>query len=262
MKLTIYDFFEAYGEDALSQPSPERIRELTMKKIENAERKQSRKPLLRVAAVLAAALLLSVGAYAAVEWHGFASTEGLSQREIDSLMESAQSVSSYSVDAEGNVYYTAADGREIMLTAEEAAELEQQRQQQKTLRLQSAAGELLDISTLPLEPTNITAISTKEGGGFEDFMLGNGSMVILHPAEEKGYALHAGDTVTITLDSNDKCRLEFSLIKDGAYVSSELVTSQHFEQSFVIEEDGLYCFTAEYYSAAASNFTGGSITIS
>lgn len=101
-----------------------------------------------------------------------------------------------------------------------------------------------------------------DAGAFADFLLGNGHMVLLHPAGEDGYALQAGDTVTISLEAGEPCYLGFGLFRDGQFVQSETVQATEHCYSFEISEDGLYCFIIEYLSVGADELTHGLLEIS
>ena len=263
MKLSIYDFFEGF-EDTTREPSAERIRELTMKKIESPEkiRKPARKISL-AAAVIAAVLLLSVGVYAAWGWTGYLSTGDMSEWEIRELMEKVQySGKSVSEDADGNVHYFDSEGREYMvLTREEARQFERAMEEAREKENQENAGDLIDTSKLVQQPRSITRMQTDEKGDFEDFLLGNGSMVILHDESANGYELSAGDMVTICVDASAACIVEFGMFRDGEMIESETVKMQDFEQTFAVPEDGTYCFTLMYYSADCDHFTECNLNI-
>ena len=268
MKLTVYDFFDAFDEGnrggMAQEPSPERIRELTMKKIENAKKKN--RPVRKtavMAAALAAVCLLSATAYAAWSWNGFLSTDGMSQREIEEMMEKVQySGGSVSVDSDGTVHYFDSEGKEVMVLMDaQAQQFEQAMQEEREKWNREAAENLIDLSTLPMEPRSITPVTTDESGSFEDFLLGNGSMVILYEADTNGYELHAGDVVTVRAEASDVCIVEFSMFQDGGLIEAETVKSQRFEQTFTVPEDGIYCFSLKYCSADCDQFTNCSLEI-
>lgn len=266
MKLTIYDFFDTFREEASDQsaaqePSAERIKVLTMAKIDNTKKiHRPMRAITRIAAVIAAVLMLSAGAYAARNWTGFASTGTMRQEEIQQMMDQIEtSGCSEKIDADGTVHYYDGNGTEFMvLSPEEAVRFEKARREKQN---QDAAQDLLDLRTLTVTPRAVTAVPTGEDATFGDFLLGNGSLVILHEEGETGYDLHAGDVVTITMDASDACIVEFGMALDGTLLEAETIKEQNFEKRFTIPEDGVYCFTLMYYSADCDNFTNGQIQI-
>lgn len=262
MKLTVYDFFDDF-EDMAPEPSKERIRELTMKKIE--ESKCVRRPARWVSLVAVAAVVLTLGiaVYAAWSWNGFQPTGGMTQQEIQTLMEQIEGMgASETVDADGTVHYFDSEGTEFMvLTAREAEQFLQAQKEARQTRNEEAASSLIDLSTLPQEPRSITRITTGEDGSFEEFLLGNGSMVLLCGDTGEGYALSAGETVTVSVDASAACIVEFGMFRDGQLLETETVKAETFTQSFTAPEDGVYCFTLMYYSSACDHFTNGSLRI-
>ena len=117
------------------------------------------------------------------------------------------------------------------------------------------------ISTVQCVVRPAFEMAVDDDGKFNDFALGNGSMILLHPAGRDGFNLMAGDVVTIKLTSNDSCILEFGEFKDGDFVCAEAATAQQHSCTFEIEETGMYCFSVEYCSANASSFTNCIITV-
>lgn len=248
--------------------SSDKIKEITMKKIHDTKsmdphgpRKFFRASL--IAAVLAVCILLSAAAVAVFEWSGFASTSGMSDSEKQALLsEAATSGTMALVEPDGTVHYLDNNGNELfVLTAEEAAEYEANRRDAHDQAVREST-DLVDVDTFPLIPYGITELSINSEGQFADFAFGNGYMVLLHPENADGYSLTAGDTVTITLDSNDTCILEFGLVKDGVALEGETVKAQNHEYFFEISENGVYCFYITYFSAGASSFTNCMLTIS
>ncbi|MBQ8598933.1 MAG: hypothetical protein IJ411_02305, partial [Oscillospiraceae bacterium] len=244
--------------------SIERIKEVTMSKIQNTAknkpqtvRKISRAGLVALAAAMT--LCLTVVAAVVVQWNGFAFTEGLSFAEKNALMEEGSTAyAGAMIEADGTTHYYDKNGKEfLVLSAEEAAEYEREQQVEHDRKVIEST-QLVDLSTMPLLPGKVTEVEAEEDGSFADFMLGNGSLVLLSPSEEQGYELKSGDSVTISLHSNDQCRLEFGCFKDGAYLEAETSSAEEHSYTFTIEEDGLYCFYLEYYSAGVSSFTKGS----
>ena len=101
-----------------------------------------------------------------------------------------------------------------------------------------------------------------DAGTFEDFLLGNGHMVLLHPAGADGYALQAGDIVTLSLEADEPCYLSFGLFRDGRFVQAETVRAAEHRHTFEISEDGIYCFTIEYLSVGVDELTHGLLEVS
>lgn len=245
--------------------SVERIKEETMKKIHNTKAhlptagKFSKVGV--IAAVMAAILCVTVAA-AVVKWGGFALTGSMSTAEIEALLNEAETtVASEYVESDGTVHYLDANNKEILvLSADEAKAYEQMRQEAKDLSVAESTS-LVDAYTIPFMPNLITEMAVDDDGRFAEFALGNASMILLHPAGKDGFNLMAGDVVTIKLTSNDSCILEFGEFKDGDFVRAETATAQQHSYTFEIEETGMYCFSVEYCSAAASSFTNCMITV-
>ena len=244
--------------------SVERIKEKTMKKVHDAKvnlptaGKFSRVGV--IAAVMAA--ILCVTAAAVVKWGGFALTGSMNAAEIEALLNEAETtVASEYVESDGTVHYLDANNKEILvLSADEAKAYEQMRQEAKDLSVAESTS-LVDAYTIPFMPNLITEMAVDDDGRFAEFALGNASMILLHPAGKDGFNLMAGDVVTIKLTSNDSCILEFGEFKDGDFVRAETATAQQHSYTFEIEETGMYCFSVEYCSAAASSFTNCMITV-
>ena len=238
-----------------------------MKKIHDAKSTDSHgtRKIFRVspiAAVLAVCMLFSATAVAVFQWHGFASTAGMSKTEKDALLaEAATAGAMQMVGPDGTVHYLDRDGNELFsLTAEEAAKYEINRRNAHDQAVREST-DLVDVDTFSLIPNGITELSTNSDGQFADFALGNGYMVLLHPENASGYSFTTGDNVIITLDSNDTCILEFGVVKDGVALEGEPATAQNHEYSFEISEDGVYCFYIEYFSAGASSFTNCALEV-
>ena len=243
--------------------SIDNIKEVTMQKIKtetvtHKTRKNSKMGM--IVAALAATLLLAGTVAAHSNWDGFAYISELSKAEKKALSQE-NSVSMTSVDPDGNVHYLNAKGEEIMvLSKEEAAQYAQNQEAERAQRIQEST-QLIDIATLPLIPTGITEMITNNKGQFADFALGSGYMVLLRPEEESGYSLKKEDTVTIALNDEEECILEFGLIKDGAVIESETTKQQNHSFSFEIKEDGTYNFYIMYYSANKGIFTDCVLTV-
>ena len=58
---------------------------------------------------------------------------------------------------------------------------------------------LVDASAMPFILRAIIELAVDEKGQFADYDLGNGRMILLHPAEKNGFDLEVGDAVTIEL---------------------------------------------------------------
>lgn len=247
--------------------SIERIKEATMSKIQNISknktqtvRRISHAGLIAFAAAMT--LCLTVVAAVVIQWNGFAFTEDLSFAEKKALLEEGSTAcTGEMIETDGTTHYYDKNGKEILiLSAEEAVEYERERQAEHDRKVIEST-QLVDLSTMPLLPSKVTEVETAEDGSFADFMIGNGSLVLLCPDGEQGYVLNSGDSVTISLHSNDQCRLEFGCFKDGMYMEAETASAEEHSYTFTIEENGLYCFYLEYYSAGVSTFTKGSITV-
>lgn len=246
--------------------SAELIKEATMKKIHKTSsqthvvRKISKAGI--VAAAMAATLSITVAAAAVIKWGGFTFTDGMTNAEKNALIEEVSQLGcTERVDENGSVHYLDENGEEVLvLSAKEAAKYEREIQKAKEQAVCESTS-LVDASTMPFIPRAITEPTVDENGQFAEFALGNGSMILLHPADKDGFDLKAGDVVTLELTANDKCILEFGQFMDGVFVDAETASAQQHSYTFIVEETGLYCFYVEYYSAAASVFTDCSITI-
>lgn len=246
--------------------SAERIKTVTMKKIHNTSaqthvvRKIAKAGI--AAAVMVAALSITVAAAAVIKWGGFAFTDGMSEAEKNAFIRDASMLYSQEYEDEnGNVHYLDENGEEVLvLPAKEAAKYELERKAAKEQAVRESTA-LVDASTLPFMPHVMTELAVGADGQFAECALGNGSMILLHPTDKDGFDLKAGDVVTIELTSNDQCILEFGQFRDGVFVHAETASAQQHNHTFVIEEDGLYCFFVEYLSAGVSTFTDCTITV-
>lgn len=219
-------------------------------------------------AILAAAVALIAGlgmaAYAVITMDGFALTGDMPKASIDNMLEEYSPVTHMAlVEPDGTVHYLDKQGNEIMvMTAEEAAKYEQEQREAKEDAVRSSTA-LIDVDTLPLIPNSVTELQIGADGSVPDFALGNGHMAVLCGADKKGWDLKAGDSLALTLASNDDCFLVFYVIRDGVMLTKEYdparVRSHAF--SFEAKEPGNYCLGLVYGSASASNFTKGTLLI-
>lgn len=246
--------------------SVERIKEATMKKIHRTSSKAHVAGRISkagiAAAVVAATLCITAAAAAVIQWGGFAFTAGMTDAEKDALIEevSGLACSEYE-DENGYVHYLDENGEELLVLSEKEAaayEREKQAAQEKAV---CDSTTLVDATTLPHIPSVITELAVDADGQFAECALGNASMILLHPAQKDGFALKAGDTVTIELTANDVCILGFGQFMDGIFVNEGTSSSQRHSYTFEINETGVYCFYVEYYSAGASTFTDCRLTV-
>lgn len=239
--------------------SADQIKETVMKKIhkEASSNRVARKisKVGIVAAVVAAVLCITAMA-GFIDWDGFSFTEGMNKVEKDTLIEKVAVMGcTESVDKDGTVHYFDNNGKEILvLSKKEAEKYEEERQRAKEQAVIQSTN-LVDVSSMELIPRSITEIDVNTVGKFEDFALGNGSVILLHPDEKSGFNLKSGDLVTLKLEANDNCILEFGVFKDGTFIEAETVKTLQHSYDFHIEEDGLYCFYIAYCSVNASYFT-------
>ena len=263
MKMNIKDFFIDSETNLCKDSSPaERIARMTMKKI-NAEttgRKYTPR-FFAIAAVIAIVLAMSIAVYAAWNWTGFMNTQNMSDQQIQEIMQTIEHSCSYeTTDKEGNTHYYNSDGKEIMvLTPTEVKQLELAKEKERIERCKAGAGDMLDVASLELMPINITPVGVNEDGTFEDFLLGCGNMILLHPTGEKSYLLEKGDVVKVSMDATDNCIVEFGAIQNGKMVETDSIKNQNHTFVYTISEDGEYNFSLMYYSSDADNFTNCSI---
>ena len=238
--------------------SCENINEATMKKLHDKP-KTTKRTLKASRLVLIAALIvlaLSVTVSAAVKRHAsdFTLTGGMSDAEIKEMIRDASRGTWAVQETDGTMHYYDSDGNETMVLSKEEAEAYERAKQAQREQTVKESTALVDLSTMPLLPKEVTELASGADGRIADFAISNGSLVLLHPEGKDAYELGAGDTVTITLDSNDECYLEFGSFKDGAFLGGETVHARQHSYTFTIEADGQYCFYVEYYSAGMSNF--------
>ena len=227
-------------------------------------RRPAGKRTVVLAAVVVLLIVLGMAAYAAATMNGFSLTGGMSKRAVSQMLEEYSSGAHMAlVEPDGTVHYLDKQGNEIMvLTAEEAAKYEQEQREAKYNAVRSSTA-LIDVDTLPGVPNSVTELQIGADGSIPDFALGNGHMAVLCGADEKGWDLKAGDSLALTLTSNDDCFLVFYVIRDGVMLSQEYdptrVRSHAF--SFAATEPGSYCLGLRYGSVSASNFTNGKLLI-
>ena len=227
-------------------------------------RRPAGKRIVVLAGVVMLLVVLGMAAYAAAALNGFSLTGGMSKRAVNQMLEEYSPVTSRAlVEPDGTVHYLDEQGNEIMvLTAEEAAKYEQEQREAQENAVRSSTA-LIDVDTLPGVPNSVTELQIGADGSIPDFALGNGHMAILCGADKKGWLLEAGDSVALTLTSNDDCFLVFYVIRDGVMLSQEYDPArvQAHAFSFVAAEPGYYCLGLMYGSASASNFTDGKVLI-
>ncbi|MBQ8263221.1 MAG: hypothetical protein IJY96_00410 [Oscillospiraceae bacterium] len=237
----------------------ERIKELTMKKIHSGRRCRRPVRYIAVAAALIAALGISV---AAVGGHwGFADTSDMSRWEINRLLKEYNTVEfTQMVTPDGSVSYM--QGGEVLFTlsAEEAAAYDEAKRESRRHEVRDI-NDKLDVDTMELFPNSVTEIAVDGEGGFGDFALKNGNLVLLCAGNGEAFELEAGDSVSISVSSGRPCYARFGIVKDGEVLEEVSLHASTLAHSFDIPTDGEYCFTLSYYSASADNFTEGKIVI-
>lgn len=249
---------------------PAEIKELTMKRIhedrpaEAAPHTRNRmRRLIGIAVAACLVLALAMTASALINrWSGYADAEGLTQAEIKNMLQQYSSlVSCQLIEPDGTVHYLDNQGNELMvLNAEDAARYDAEIRQAREQAVREST-DLIDIDSFGAIPNGITVVPVSKDGTFHNFMLGNGYMVLLCAEEEKPYRLHEGDTVTIRLRSNDECVMSFAVSQDGKVIDHTAMKAQDHHYSFVVPDDGEYCFLLMYSSVDASSFTDCSLII-
>lgn len=215
-----------------------------------------------VAAVILILCCMAACACAVFKWGGFSFTNGMSNAKIEALIKDATTIySRVYQDENGYVHYIDENGNEVLVLSEaDAVKYEFERQAAREQAVVESTT-LIDAATLPFIPHVITELAVDNDGQFAECALGNASMILLHPADKNGFDLEAGDVVTIKMDSNDECILEFRQFKDGSPVDTGTASAQQHSYSFTIKESGLYCFSVEYRSAGVSAFTNCTVTV-
>ena len=266
MNIDIRDLLDGYREEEFEprgrgELSLESVRRLTMRKIKQEKTTNRRKRWLAPLAACAAVLLLTVGALAYAEWHGFALSGGMSAGEIAAVLEEAShGTVGEMVESDGTVHYYDGLNETLVLSEEEAAAYEQAREEARVQAVRESTS-LLDMDTMEFVPSGVTELAISPDGSFADFLVGNGHMVILYPEGSRGLALRAGDRVTVSVTADETCYLEFGMVKDGAMLETVTDRARAHEHTFTAPEDGIYCFTLLYSSASASAFTDGRVTV-
>lgn len=213
-------------------------------------------------AAAAAALLCATAAAAVIQWNGFAFTQGMSREERAALVAQGETaVASQYEDAAGNVYYLDQAGREtLVLAREDAADYEAGKQRAAEQAVADSTG-LVDAYTMPLMPNLIQEVEVDGEGRFAQCALGNGSMILLHPQGQEGFALKAGDRVTLEVSAQEPCILTFGAFRNGAFLEEQTARAQRHSFTFAVREEGLYCFSIEYMSAGVGLLTGGVLEV-
>ena len=270
MKIHISDMFNKTSDFApdLSEEKirKDAVRNKVLKKLgqDTAETKKIhrlKKPVF-IAAVLAAAIGVCGFAYAYVRWAGFSYTEGLTEADKEAIEEQASRTSSEEVDAEGNITYFDEEGNETMtMTEEEAEKYWEQMEAERNAAVQESTDKV-DVYTFDTVPQGITEVFTDETGVFEDFMLGYQYAALFFPENSEGYALTAGDTVTVSLTAKERVGIEFGYILKGVASESELVWNTDFSYDMKIPEDGVYCFYIRLFSDPVVELSNGKLEIS
>ncbi len=251
------DFFEPMD---CGGASLERIKELSMMKIRNSAKGKRR--VVKVT-FLAAAMLAALGITAAAvsgAW-GFRDTSGLSRWEIKQLLRESNMVSmTQLVSPDGSVSYM--DGGEVLFTlsAEDAAEYDAALRAERQQKVRESTDKL-DVDTMELFPNSITEIAVDSEGTFGDFILNNGNTVLLCGSDGECFCLEAGTEVSLSVKASETCIIHYGLVKDGVMVEEVPLRGEEPSHTFIIPDDGEYCFTLSYYSVDADNFTDGRITM-
>lgn len=279
MNWNISDMMDHYEENDITLEdggaSAERVLGRTMEKV-----RQERRPrhIRRRAALIAAACAVTVllgctAATAAIRWHGFALLDEVSKAEQADIIKTATTnLPTESVDADGTVTRCDGEGSVIdIMTAEEYREWEQAQMEAQDAAV-IADTDLVDLSTFEVIPSSATEL-TVDGEAIPDMMLGNGALVVLKQADDAGWALNAGDQVTLTVNGTEPCNFFFGLVRDREVVDEHRVSRtlpDSFEEdptaatpacTFTIPENGTYYFVLEYGSIGVGTFTGNTITI-
>lgn len=265
MNLDICEFMDCWTEGEYSLrdsggASAERIKELSMKKIKALPRAR-RLPVRLIAIAAACIAALSITAAAVAENWGYKNTSELSDAEIRQLLEEA-AIGHYtqSVDPDGTVHYLYDGEVQFTLSRWQAAKYEAEIRAARRQAVRNSTDKL-DVDTMELFPKSVTEMSVDAEGGFDDFMLHNGHVVLLCDTDGECFSLKAGDEVTIELLSSSECHFSFGMALDGKIIESHSIKAQELSHSFTVPANGEYCFTLGYYSTDADNFTDCRLTI-
>ena len=249
---------------------PAEIKELTMKKIHEDRPSEAtphpRNHMRRFIGIAVAACLvfaLAMTALAVINnWRGYADTEGLTQAEVEDMLQQYVSLTSCQlVEPDGTVHYLDNQGNELMvLNAEDAAKYDTEIRQAREQAVREST-DLIDIDSFGVIPNGITVVPVSKDGTFHNFMLGNGYMVLLCTEEENPYRLHEGDSVTIRMQANDECVMSFAVSQNGKVIEHTAIKAQDHHYSYVVPADGEYCFLLMYSSVDASSFTDCALVI-
>lgn len=279
MNWNISDMMDHYEENDIvledHSTSAERVLDRTMAKVRQEQRPRHirRRAVLIAAACAVTVLLGCTAAAAAIHWHGFALLDEVSKEEQAEIIRAATTnLPTESIDADGTVTRCDGQGNVIdIMTAEEYREWERAQ-----IKAQDAAviasTDLVDLSTFEVIPSSATEL-TVDGETIPDMMLGNGALVVLKQADDDGWALNAGDQVTLTVNGTEPCNFFFGLVRDRTIADEYRVDRtlpDSFEEdptaatptcTFTIPENGTYYFVLEYRSISVGTFTGNTITI-
>lgn len=265
MNIDIFELMDCWEGDGVSLADsggadPERIKELSMKKI-NGIPKKRRVPVRIIAIAAAIIAAMGISAAAVVESWGFTDTSELSAAEITALLEEA-AVGHYTalVGRDGSVTYMYDGEVQFTLSAVEAKLYEAERRAAREHAVRESTDKL-DVDTMELLPNSVTEIAVDENGVFGDFILHNGHTVLLCDADGGVFELEAGDAVSLYVSSGRVCHFRFGLVRDGKVLEEVSLHDSALAHTFVIPTDGEYCFTLSYYSVGADNFTDGKIVI-
>ena len=82
-----------------------------------------------------------------------------------------------------------------------------------------------------------------------------------HPQGQEGFALKAGDRVTLEVSAQEPCILTFGAFRSGAFLEEQTARAQRHSFTFAVQEEGLYCFSIEYMSAGVGLLAGGVLEV-
>lgn len=239
--------------------SVERIKELSMKKIQSLPKRRHISAKVIAAAAIVAAFGITAAAVSGANSWGFADTSQLSAAEIEMLLEEvAAGRCTALVDKHGNVSYLCDGEVRFTLSAVEARLYEDELRAARKQAVR-ASTDKLDVDTMELFPSSVTEIAVDENGNFGNFMLSNGHTVLLCDSQGGCFELEEGNAVSILVTSSEECYVRFGLVQNGNMAEEVSLKAKKLNHSFTIPADGEYCFTLSYYSTDADNFTDGKL---